>query len=436
MIRNIANVQELEELFGRYNSGYLFRGQNRHYTLADGGISISTSFQRNGCIPPLMQKWMLYAEEILIYLKGPEFKGRVDLIESQAVLQHYGWRSFYLDFTRDIQVACWFASNVYSEKQVAGVVEDWQEIGLWSSHKTASYAEHNGYGYLYVVKESNLEEHQIQSSELERFRFSDFSSRFDRQSAVMVGPLSLLPESLIEATYCVPVEVLREYSKTLTMEHLFPGREEDFVYRLLLAPPFVQKNPANGLGNFGPYIRDLDIPEYDYAFIKRPSPNVAFYQRGYLLDLSGIDSVVVRIPDSFLHHVDIEADNNIREVLRLFPNADTLIMETEGLLRWPVDHSNSIYLKGVVIKRKATDEIFVAALIIYHPGASCNPPGEDSGWHYRVIEDCLERNNSVEDCPCNNFRKHKLQLTAIKKLERAIIEGRLRSEKGKYIVSE
>ena len=74
---------------------FLYRGQTKHY----GGLNspaIMTSFDRHGCIPPKMMKWSYYAHGALKYALGHA----VDSMEFvQAVLQHYGWRSFYLDLT-------------------------------------------------------------------------------------------------------------------------------------------------------------------------------------------------------------------------------------------------------------------------------------------------------------------------------------------------
>lgn len=435
MFKNIESIEELELFASKYSSGHIFRGQTNHYLIDEGGISINTSFNRKGCVPPVMQKWNFYCEEILRYHKGPEFEGKVDLVECQAVLQHYGWRSFFIDFSRRIEVSCWFASNVYSEKITGQIGEDWQEIGLWSLHKEAFYSPHSGFGYLYVVDEAQLAINDIHISDLERFRFSDFSSRFDRQSAVMLGPLSKLPDSVIVATLCVPVEILQQYSKDLSAAELFPGRDEDLIYKSLLDPPFVLKNyDGHGCGDYGPYVRDLDIPEYDYKFVKRLSPNIAFYRYRYLINPNEAETVVIRVPDHFLHHVDIDSDGGFHEVLNLFNDTEVLIIESEGIIRWPTYFGTSLYLKGVEIRRIAVDEIRISGLLVRHPGSSLNQIIVDDGWRYKIADGYLMRANSEADCPCNNKRKHLLEKAVVEKLQRAVVDGQIRAESNFYVV--
>ena len=434
-LQKISSLEELVDVATKYSEGHIFRGQTTHYVNDNGGISVNTSFDRNGCVPPTMQKWMLYCEEILRCLKGPEFDGAVDLVECQAVLQHYGWRSFFIDFSRRLDVSCWFASNVYSEEFVGRIGEDWQEKGLWSLHKKATYSEHVSCGYIYIVQEAKLTKHQIKTSDVERFRFSDFCSRFDRQSAVMVGPVSILPEAAIVATLQVPVGVLRQYSINLSMHQLFPGRDEDLIYKFLLDAPFVLKNSdTSELGDFGPYVRDLEIPEYDYSFVKRPPTHVAFYRYGYLIKPDAVKSVLVRTPDWFLHHVNIDSGDKIDGVLNLFQNTDTLIIEAEGMIRWPSYSGTSLYLKGAIIRYVNIDQICISGLMTSHPGMAHKQIIEDRGWHYNIVGGYLSRVSSSADCPCNNKRKHQLELTIVKKLQCAITDGLIRYQGGYHKV--
>jgi hypothetical protein len=59
-----------------------------------------------------MLRWCRYAKSVLdIYLTGYSNP----LESSQALLQHYGWRSFDVDCSTDPAVGTWFASHVCSE---------------------------------------------------------------------------------------------------------------------------------------------------------------------------------------------------------------------------------------------------------------------------------------------------------------------------------
>src|SRR5437899_11877205 len=93
-------IESLERALANLAPGSLFRGQTREYRRADGGPDLRTSFDRRGCQPPRMLKWWHYSRAILsAYVKA--FDGLTDLAVDQAILQHYGWRSFFLDATSD-----------------------------------------------------------------------------------------------------------------------------------------------------------------------------------------------------------------------------------------------------------------------------------------------------------------------------------------------
>ena len=398
-MRAIETVRELESIAERYASGFLFRGQTKHYIDTNGNANITTSFSRNGCIPPQMQKWILYAEEILYCLKGPEWRGPIELQECQSLLQHYGWRSFFLDFTSSLEVACWFASNVYNEKRSPEIVEDWSETGLMVRRRNSNYDKNEEDGFIYIVDLSKLSKHEIGIHNIERFKFSDFDSRIERQQAVIVGPLHVLPNDAIVEQLRVTNSVLNEYSSHLHKSYLFPDRSEDLIYQLLLAAPFEIPRQVNAkMGAFGPYVRSIDVPEYDYEFNKRIGPSVAFYYPQYFVGPGDItNSVLVRAPDSFLHHVDVGIPDTIDSVLRLLGDNKSLIVEADGLLCLPTYHEKTIYLKGAIVERVDGGIISISGLMVDHPGSVCKGFGGDVGWHYKTGKGIYERFEHKDD---------------------------------------
>src|SRR6478752_3312716 len=93
---DLRTVSDLADYFAPISNGtHLFRGQTAHYEDADGA-NVSSSFSRNGCIPPVMRQWSYYAGSILHHLRGSATL-KVDIGTAQALLQHYGWRSFFVD---------------------------------------------------------------------------------------------------------------------------------------------------------------------------------------------------------------------------------------------------------------------------------------------------------------------------------------------------
>jgi len=127
-------VQELMGLIAKLGDGVLFRGQTAHYE-KDGVPSIVTSFDRQGCIPPLMLKWARYANNLLDTFIGPEAH---TLDFSQALLQHYGWRSFYIDCSASAAVSAWFASHRYSDKSTIEIAEDYEERPMFLAKRRAT----------------------------------------------------------------------------------------------------------------------------------------------------------------------------------------------------------------------------------------------------------------------------------------------------------
>jgi hypothetical protein len=89
------SIDELVAFFRDLPPGSLFRGQTREYFRVDGGPNLPSSFARLGCVPQLMLKWWHYSRAILAgHVKA--FDGSSDIATDQAILQHYGWRSFFL----------------------------------------------------------------------------------------------------------------------------------------------------------------------------------------------------------------------------------------------------------------------------------------------------------------------------------------------------
>ena len=121
-------------------------------------------------------------------------------------------------------------------------------------------------------------------------------------------------------------------------------------------------------------------------------------------------------------------------MLNLFNDTEVLIIESEGIIRWPTYFGTSLYLKGVEIRRIAVDEIRISGLLVRHPGSSLNQIIVDDGWHYKIADGYLMRANSEADCPCNNKRKHLLEKAVVEKLQRAVVSGQIRAESNFYVV--
>ena len=146
----VTTLAELTELLESFGQDTLYRGQTAHF-VKGGTPSVVTSFDRKGCIPSVMLKWSRYATHVLQAYVGdaadaPDFM--------QALLQHYGWRSFYVDCSTSAAVAAWFASHEYSDKPLIDLSEDCDERPVMLIKKRARYAPTDGTGHLYVFDRS------------------------------------------------------------------------------------------------------------------------------------------------------------------------------------------------------------------------------------------------------------------------------------------
>lgn len=424
------SLEQLLELFTRYSDGYLFRGQTKSYVI-DGAISVPTSFTRLGCVPPEMQKWIHYSSEIIKCMWGPECKAEVPLEFSQALLQHYGWRSFFIDATADPRVASWFASHQYDGPTHVEVTEDCYENGLLAKRTAATYNESKERsGFIYIISKKKLEAAHIALLDLSRIKSDEFVPRYIRQAAWLLGPCDSLPPEAIECVLEVPRDVLAEVAKDLSVEALFPSRHHDYIYRLLLSVPFVKMEMPDEEkslfdASFGPYRRSIEIPEYDYEFVKINSGNIAFYWGQMMTPtIEFSDAIVVHAPESFMFHVSIDGPIEIENVMYLLRDRRKIVIECKGLLRWPPFHETTTYQKGAFIEVDNDGMIVIGGLSALHPGSMMTRLETDNGWTYKYQDGTLTRDQMDTDCPCNYDRKHEMNLAIFRKLNFALMKNR------------
>jgi hypothetical protein len=178
---------ELADAIESLAPGMLFRGQTREYLRTDGGPDLRSSFDRHGCIPDRMLKWWQYSRFILgTYIKA--FDAESDISTDQAILQHYGWRSFFLDASSSARVACWFAGHKYETKRSGELVEDCWEDPVIAMREEAWYEDADRQvGCLYVIGRKGLRRKQIGCVDLVEIATEEGQHRCSAQSAFMVG---------------------------------------------------------------------------------------------------------------------------------------------------------------------------------------------------------------------------------------------------------
>ncbi len=403
-------IEDLQDYLMSFGEDVLFRGQTQHYTLADGQVSISTSHRRQGCVPQLLRKWSHYAEDILRGMAMMPLTS-IDSDFIQAFLQHYGWRSFFVDLTSDFAVATWFASHKFTSKMNLMPSEDCFEQFVVTAHQVAKYEVAPGEGSVYVVSKEEIEKTDANCIDLTRMK-ADFTTRFITQKACLAGPFSdgLPPESVLAHIRCPAVlfsELAKRHGYTETST-LFPSREKDAYLERLLSVPY-QRISAEVTG----YARGLMLPEYDFRNVRAHSPSTAFFTPFWIADNRGPSngplqrSVFFRISDHALY-------NSIKDDGLCLPNVTTmtkkygsLVVEADGILRFPEFYTSTCYGKGVYVENVSEDLFQVHALNLEHPGSVVEGAGFNYGWYYKFHNDGnWQRHRRVGECPCINTFRH------------------------------
>lgn len=403
---SISSLDELDAALQLIPAGSLFRGQVRHFTGPDGRVAWPTSHVRKGCIPSQLRKWSFYAREALVVLGASD--PPLDLV--QALLQHYGWRSFYIDLTASPAVACWFASNSYTDRLELEPTEDCTGQSLLLIHRRARYAASQGDAHLYAVARDRVVASGVRCIDLSTSLCCDFKPRFTRQAGWLAGPLrdDLDPDCVI-AHITGPTDVFRQFATRAglhTTGDLFPDESEDVFLKVFQSIPWrrTDSTPAPA------FRRDLDLPDY-HAPKKRYGPETAFPSFRQLPRLPD-QPFTFLVPDEMFHSGPSLRQEGLPHVEALVRAGADVHVETESLLRLP-EELGSDYGKGFYLHPLGPDMVEIGSLIVSHPGLTLSGVGAEVGWHYRINADgSWERSDTPGQCDCNKPFRHERLLRA------------------------
>lgn len=412
--RRAQSVDALNRLLSEFDDACLFRGQTTHYEKS-GHPSVVTSFDRMGCVPSAMLKWSRYASNVLASFVGPS-TGSLEF--TQALLQHYGWRSFFVDCTANAAVAAWFASYTYKEKQRFELSEDCEEDPVMLAKRMAKYEFVEGEGHLYVFQKTTVGR-LVGVVDLSLFNIPDSRSRVIAQEAWLLGPIQTgeVPLEAFFAHIAAPRAVLRDYaaSKGFKATHdLFPRVDSDPILRTLLSLPWkLIDHPKNTEDDIQYFERALDLPEYDESFTKIASRGVAYYRGARVANRDSIDGVkrsgiVIEVPEIAMFGSAAEAELRFPKVQELLATHGAVAFEVNDLMMHPPLRGSMIYQKGLVAVAHETGLIEVGELSVKHPGLQLTAAGLNAGWFYRVGEDGLwSRQEHPEQCDCGSELTHR-----------------------------
>lgn len=440
-------LEELRLAIGRFGPGVLYRGQAQHYVGADGLPSLSTSFQRHGCVPGLMIKWSYYANRALQHLVLG-WQETDDIATNQAILQHYGFRSFFLDASGDPRVAAWFASNRFESRVVINLVEDCFEDPIWLRTKNAWFVETEALGHLYLISKKSLRKSGIQAVHLSEIATAQGTPRYARQDAYMVGPLhnSGLSADCILSHITAPAEVLRNYAEDYSVSWLFPEPSDDPVYRELLAMPWEKLRHVSGDG-LEAFRRSLELPEYSSNLQKHMPSRAAMYRPFWTRDLppppgsqtATATQMAQFLCDSSLYHGASLPRSILPEINKLLERYDEITIELDGLVYHGM---GTRYGKGVGIVKLPEGILCVFEYGVDHPGLRIMSVGRFYGLHYRIDSTGgWERVVHEEDCTCGSDHAENFNLlgridSSLKEQRFEIVEPGLYVQNGVDLVSD
>lgn len=404
---SVESVSELRKIVSRLPNGLLYRGQTGHYLSPEGGVSMPSSQLRKGCVPSELRKWSFYAREAITAFSGGEGPG-LELV--QALLQHYGWRSFYVDLSANVHVGCWFAGHSYSEEVVLEMGEDYEERPVLLRHRSATYRPHAEAGHLYAVDPARASKGDARCIDLRSELGTDFSARYEKQAGWLVGPLAdpLEPECVVahvSGPGLVFQELAREGGLCETAD-LFPAASQDAFLEMFESVPWKRL----GLGEPPAFARDLELPDYHCTPRGRYGPNVAF---PLMREMPHEGPITYLVPNEMFFAGPDGPAHDLSAAAALVRKHRFVRVETEDLIRLPEHFRSDLYCKGFYMEWVG-EQVQVGAIMAEHPGLDLAVGAGDAGWFYSLsASGSFTRISHAKECPCDKPHRHEQLLSAV-----------------------
>ena len=403
-----TTLEELKAHLTPYGVGYLFRGQTNNYPDATGLPILNSSFVRRGCVPPLMLKWIFYVRELLRRGGYDTSSEHADDVV-QGLLQHYGWRSFFVDLGSSQTVASWFASHSFSSKQSLDLCENPDEDPVMLLCQKATYTPVEGTGNLFVLSKAGLvaENHNVIS--LVDELTTDFPTRFQVQKAwqasIFFKQNRLSPKAIV-AHITAPSALFQEVAAVggyITTDHIFTPPSVDHLLKNLLSLPRMK---IGEVVTIPVYVRSLEIPEYQDSFVKRLDPTTALSEQFWLSETIPPEEagLVFRVSESaFYGNAKVGKLSNLAPYLKENP---LIHIETNGLICYSFQPGNDSYNKGISIRHSGEGLFEIGSLSIDYFADQLTGAGVSKGYSYKLEDDSFVRVKVLGDCPCGDTERH------------------------------
>jgi hypothetical protein len=421
------DVAQLKQYLASFGSGFLFRGQTNAYVGSDGLPRLNSSFIRRGCVPPLMLKWIFYTNELLR-------RGGVDVEQpkaahfTQGLLQHYGWRSFFVDLTASPAVAAWFASHSFASKREWQFCESSFEEPVMLGVQSAHYTDYDGVGNLYVLSKEALKASGHELVSLVDDLPTDCITRFQIQEAWLAG-LFLnqirIDPAAITTQITASGSVFKEFTEAAglkTTNDMFPPPEIDTILETLLSLPRIKADLPEQTFHF--YLRSLEIPEYQNSFVKHLPARTALYSKIWLSEIEtpmSNEGLWLHVPEETFY-ANMGHDLPLPRLSEIIRANDVTNIESEGLICLPGVKDDISYEKGISLRRSGT-MVEVCGIFVDYESSRLSGVGVARGYQYELVENHLVRRESSTDCPCSDPARHNLHLRGLAALEDLLTNG-------------
>lgn len=408
----------------------LFRGQNNlHPTVRSGLSRPDVRYE-----PDVDRGLSAVAGDIL----GHESISAGNLPLRKAILQHYGYKTHYVDLTADPDIAAWFASNKFVPRPIIYGGSPIRKI-----EQVRYVRREEGVGFVIVLAFPNAEELRTKRRLFDISTLDPFL-RPSRQKAWLLydrKPLLPDPNKFWVATISIDCS---KFASPFSSNYLFPLPSDDVGFKALLNIPFVEvpavwlEEPREGeprragSPGFDLGMRALPVPEHVHSEDKdeynhkwndttltEPKPMQAWVSWKFDLDqeIPGIRG-------------------NIREATKvtISPRARSVLYGApeEVPLRWPSLGTDELFF---TFAQLGYDKVFEIEypyhgvwlhrdkdLLIEHPMSSDEDSlGVHSGHVFEFIGQELLRQDLPTSCTCDSPNSHETRVRAMLRLS-ALIE--------------
>jgi len=232
----INNRQDFEFQLNKIMSKYkhkqlLFRGQEKDYPLVPSIRRGKGDLPSPGCIPWLTANWSICAERLVSRFT----KTKTTRIETEAVMQHYGYRSFFVDVTSDPEVALWFALHKFKSDKTPLHIDNQLRSAVfqWAQYIPSPV----GFMYFIVVPKGESEYQYFDLTSI----MPTNATRIHRQKAgaVFCSPRLRSIDNLVVAKLRIVDDGwFRDSDRNLRFTELFTSPSVDVFYRCLCTVPY------------------------------------------------------------------------------------------------------------------------------------------------------------------------------------------------------